>query len=454
MRSSIGLKIFLGFWLTHALIFVVLGLLPDEPAAGWFANDVRRNGVIAAALYTRDGEEACGAFLAAVRGQDNTVVGLFDVQGRPLCGSAASPAVARLATDHARDERGYAHSDGDRHQAVLGISGPDGARYRVAAVSAGRPASRPRRPFPTTFLVVAVLASGLVCVVLTWYLTRPIQAMRHATRRLAAGDLDARAGSNVASRKDEIGDLVRDFDAMAERIGSLIESQKQLLSDISHELRSPLARLQVALELARRKAGAAAETDLARIQAEADRMTGLISQLLAVSKAESDVTPRREETFGLAEVVSAIADDADYEARTGGKRVCLRIERAPVVRADPGLVSSAIENVVRNASRHTPEGTSVEIVVTGEANRARVIVQDDGPGVPDAALKQIFSPFYRVGTARDRQSGGAGLGLSIALRAVTLHGGTIHAENRPEGGLLVTIDLPAVSIAAPAGAAD
>lgn len=435
---SIGLKIFLGFWLTHALIFVVLGLLPDKgPDQHRFERDVRAEASIAAVLHSSGGSEACRGFLHAIQREQGTELALFDASGQPLCGPPASPALTRLA---AAPAPAGATDDDRQRQLVLAVTAPGGATYTAAAISG--PPHGGDRPFPTTFLVVAVLASGLVCVVLTWYLTTPIQAMRRATRKLAAGDLDARAGSQVRARTDEIGQLVRDFDGMAERIESLIESQKQLLSDISHELRSPLARLQVALELARRKAGPGAEADLSRIQAEADRMTDLIARLLSVSKAESDALTRRVETFALADVVRAITEDADYEAREDGKAVALRIEQAPTVNADPALISSAIENVVRNALRHTAEGTSVEVVLTGDAGHARITVRDHGPGVPEAALKDIFSPFYRVGTARDRESGGAGLGLSISRRAVTIHGGTIRAENAPEGGLIVTIELP------------
>ncbi len=440
---SIGLKIFLSFWLTHALIFVVLGLLPDgEPAAGRFLSGVRRDGELAASLYGQRGEAACTDFLAAVLEQDGVQVGLYDDAGGRVCGSGAA-SVSRLVEAHRRDARDYVHTEGGRHEVIVRVAAAGGAGFRMAAVSSDRPSPRPQRPFPTDLLVVAVIVSGVVCIVLARYLALPLLALTDASRRLAQGDLDARAGVRFSSRSDEIGALVRDFDAMAERIGSLIESQKQLLSDISHELRSPLARLQVALELARRKAGPAAETELSRIQAEADRMTDLIAQLLAVSKAESDARTRRFETFDLAEIVREIAEDADYEARTQGRSVGLHVERAPTVCADPGLVSSAIENVVRNASRHTAEGTSVEIVLTELDGRARVSVRDHGPGVPDEALKDIFSPFYRVGASRDRTSGGVGLGLAIAQRAVTLHGGTIRAANAPEGGLLVTIELPA-----------
>lgn len=439
---SIAVKIFLGFWLTHALIFVVLGLLPDDrPAAGWFVARVTHDAGVAATLYAGHGEALCTAVLEASARQDGSEIALYDLAGRRVCG-AETPALSELQAEHRHDEGDYSRTERDRHLVVAGVRRPDGARYQVAAVS-GPPRGRPQRPFPFELLIVATLASGLVCVVLARYLALPLLALANASRRLAQGDLSARAGARFTSRSDEIGDLVRDFDAMAERIASLIESQKQLLSDISHELRSPLARLQVALELARRKAGPAAETDLARIQAETDRMTDLIAQLLAVSKAEGDARTRRVETFDLADIVREIVGDADYEARTQGRSVVLRIEGSPLLQADPGLVSSAIENVVRNASRHTPEGTSVEVAVADAAGCARVTVRDHGPGVPAEALNDIFAPFYRVGTARERSSGGVGLGLSIAQRAVALHGGTIRAENAPDGGLVVTIDMPA-----------
>jgi two-component system sensor histidine kinase CpxA len=294
---------------------------------------------------------------------------------------------------------------------------------------------------PTPVLIAAIVVSAIVCFLLARHLSAPLKRVREASERLAAGDLTARAGAMVQGRRDEIGDLVRDFDVMAGRLSLLVSSQKQLLSDISHELRSPLARLHVAVELARRKAGPAAEKDLNRIEAEGTRMNEMIGQILTLARADSD-KPAVTELFDVADLVRRVAADTDYEARQSGRTVVVRDSAEAMVQGDAALVASAIENVVRNGSRYTPEGTSVDISVATTATRAHIIVRDHGPGVPPEEIDRIFLPFHRVGASRDRNSGGTGLGLSIAARAASVHGGTIRARNADGGGLEVAIDLP------------
>ncbi len=294
---------------------------------------------------------------------------------------------------------------------------------------------------PTPVLVAAIVVSAAVCFLLARHLASPIRRVREASGRLAAGDLLARAGALVRPRRDEIGDLVRDFDAMAERLSLLVSSQKQLLSDISHELRSPLARLQVAVELARRKAGPDAAKELNRIEAEGTRMNEMIGQILTLARADSD-RPAINETLDLAEIVRAVATDTDYEARQTGRTVHVRNAPQAIVRGDAALLASAIENVVRNACRYTPSGTSVDISLDVTPTHGRIVVRDHGPGVPDFETERIFLPFHRVSASRDRDSGGAGLGLSIAARAAKVHGGSIHAVNATGGGLEVSIDVP------------
>ncbi len=294
---------------------------------------------------------------------------------------------------------------------------------------------------PTPVLVAAIVVSAVVCFLLARHLASPLKRVRDASGRLASGDLTARAGAMVHPRRDEIGDLVRDFDAMADRVSLLVSTQKQLLSDISHELRSPLARLQVAVELARRKAGPDAEKHLNRIEAEGTRMNEMIGQILALARADSE-KPAVSEVFDLSEIVRLVANDTDYEAGQTGRAVQVRNSHQANVRGDSALLTSAIENVVRNGCRYTPPGTSVDISLNVTPTHARVVVRDHGPGVPPHEIDRIFLPFHRVGSSRDRDSGGAGLGLSIAARAASLHGGSIRAVNADDGGLQVTIEIP------------
>ena len=301
----------------------------------------------------------------------------------------------------------------------------------------------PDSPFviPTPVLVAAIIVSAAVCFLLARHLASPLKRVRDASGRLASGDLTARAGARVRPRRDEIGDVVHDFDVMAERLSLLVSSQRQLLSDISHELRSPLARLQVAVELARRKAGPEAEKDLNRIEAEGNRMNELIGQILTLARADRDQPPAAE-TFDLSEVVQGVADDTDYEARQHGRAVRVRHSEQATVRGDPALLASAIENVVRNGCRYTPAGTSVDILLSATPTHARVLIRDHGPGVPPEETERIFLPFHRVSSSRDRDSGGTGLGLSIAARAVSVHRGSIRATNAEAGGLEVAIEIP------------
>ncbi len=289
------------------------------------------------------------------------------------------------------------------------------------------------------FLVVLFLVSGGLCFLLARYLTRPIRALRLAGGRLAAGDLGARVGPAVAARRDEIGALAREFDRMAERVEELIGSQQRLLRDVSHELRSPLTRLQTAVGLIRQRSGDSADPDLDRIQREAERLDGLIGQILSFARLQSLTEPVRQ-SVDLTGLVREIVADASFEGQAGGKRVHLTAGREDVVRGDEALLRSAIENVVRNALEHARSEVAVRIAATG-GNALLVTVTDDGPGVPAGAHDRLFEPFYQV-PGSGRSGRGVGLGLAIAARAVQLHGGTIRALSPGAGGLAVELRLP------------
>ena len=295
-------------------------------------------------------------------------------------------------------------------------------------------------------LLAVAMTGGIVCYGLARYLTSPVGRLQKVTRQLAQGDLKTRAGLTLRKRGDEFADLAEDFDRMAERIESLITSQRVLLSDISHELRSPLARLGVALELARKRAPQEAQTSLDRIELEAARMNELIGQLLKLTELENRGQPDDLQLVSLTQLVEEVVADANYEAARQNRAVRMTDSTDCVVRGAPDLLRSAIENVVRNALRYTADDTEVEVAVRSRRGDGRpyaqVVVSDHGPGVPETELHEIFRPFLRVGDARDRQSGGSGLGLAIAERVVRIHGGAVRASNVSSGGLRVQLDLP------------
>lgn len=282
-----------------------------------------------------------------------------------------------------------------------------------------------------------VLAIILLCWMLAFRLTTPLRGLQKTLERFGRGDFSARSGSR---RRDELGQLARTFDVMAARIEALVESQQRLLLDISHELRSPLTRLGVAVAIARTQTNA--DAPLNRIQREADRLNALVDQLLQVTRAESETTPPQG-SVQLDLLMREIAADCDIEAAALGTSIEVNAE--PVtVKGDEELLRRAAENILRNALRYSPPGQPVVATVRKEHGSAVLGIRDQGTGVPEHQLQRIFDHFYRVDTDRNRLSGGVGLGLSIARRAVELHRGSIAARNASPG-LLVEIRLPAFS---------
>lgn len=340
------------------------------------------------------------------------------------------------------------------HLAARPAVAPDGRRLAVV-VALSRPPGllellEPRVLAPRVAALVLVL--GVLAFGLAGHLVRPLGAVREAARRLATGDLTARIGRPVAGRRDEIGQLARDFDAMAERLQALVAAQRRLLGDVSHELRSPLARLRVAAELLREGAGRDSNEAIERIEREVTRVDELVAQLLTLSRLEAGVEVERT-PVDLEALLEEVGADAELEARKRGCEVRVDAPAAAFVAGSTRLLRSAVENVVRNAVHYTAPGTTVRLALTvegdGDDRRALIRVSDSGPGVPESALDRLFDPFFRVEEARERGPGGSGLGLAIASRAVRLHGGTITARNGPSGGLVVEIAVPASGSARP-----
>lgn len=291
-------------------------------------------------------------------------------------------------------------------------------------------------------ILVATLISGIVGFLLARYLTAPLNKLRLATRRLSRGDLNSRVAPSLGRRKDEIAELAEDFDHMAEKLQELLSSHKQLLQDTSHELRSPLARLQVALGLARQQC---TRKELDRIELEADRLDYLIGQLLSLSRLNENTIHLTTSNFNLHNLLHSLVEDAGYEASTHPCSIELSSLPDAEIVANQPLMTSAFENIIRNAILHTGQNTVVKIdlkKITHPACQYIVQISDEGPGVPEPMLEKIFEPFTRVSTARERGSGGHGLGLAIAKRAILLHQGNIAAHNKVAGGMVITITLP------------
>ena len=453
---SLFLKIFLWFWLAMALVWASF-IIPTErtqnedAVARWRAFTRQRFLVYGeAALFTsyRSGHEAMLALMETVEADEGGYPLVLDDEMKDIAGREPSD----LEIDAARG----ALADPDRTTRVRLVDGsivaysfvgPYGGTYVVVGQLP------PRLDFRTTdWLAWAarwgsmLLISGLVCYGLARYLTAPVTKLSHATRRFADGDLTVRVGPRLGSRGDEIADLGRDFDVMAGRIEALVNTQKQLLSDISHELRSPLSRLYVALGLARKRRGPELDAALDRMESETERINDLIGQLLSLARLESGAAPMTREEVDLGELVRDVAADADYEAKSQNRRVEVTDLEPCSTEGIDELLRRAIENVVRNAVRHTADGTTATIALRSVrdngARHALITVKDRGPGVAEDALRDMFQPFYRLDDARDRASGGTGLGLSISERAVRVHGGTITARNGEDGGLVIDIRLP------------
>ncbi len=294
-----------------------------------------------------------------------------------------------------------------------------------------------------TFFLALLVVGGLVCYWLTRHLTAPLLKLRQAARQMTGGDLSVRVGDEFGRRGDEIAGLGRDFDLMAENLEKLIALHHRLLRDVAHELRSPLARLNVALELAGQCAAADLPSALDRIRRESERLNTLINQLLLLARLDHSPELSRPEKIHLTPLLREVVQDVNYEIQGSDRRVEAHIQGDAVVSGNPELLRQAVENVVRNAARYTAEGTAVEVSLVIEGEReAHIQVRDHGPGVPEESLQQIFRAFYRVGESREQRAGGVGIGLAIAEGAIRAHKGSIRAANAPGGGLLLEMRLP------------
>lgn len=448
---NLFLKIFLWFL---AAIAMMVGLVlflnwtvQTEPVVSRWRISVRNQTTIyaetAAQIYEREGEPGFVQFLDRIRTSETvSEVDVIGPKGKVWPEGASVESYSELIAQAQNSGGVEILNQPETALSARAFNLSSGEQF-VLIVRWDRP--RPTPFFgetPLRYLRYAALLSAalLLCWALARYLSSPIGKIRKATQKLAAGELETRIADQMGNRHDELAALARDFDVMAERIESLVTSQQRLSRDVSHELRSPLARMNVALEIAKQKSNGEPAPVLDRIETESMRLNELISRLLTLSKLETGSQDFERHEINFKNLVEQVASDADFEANAIGKSV--KIISADVCRISGSeqLIRSAVENVLRNAVKYTNEGTTVEVSLRSTDVKAVLSVRDLGGGVPENELTNLFRPFYRLSESRERSTGGTGLGLAIAEQAIKAHHGTIRAWNS-DGGLTVEIAL-------------
>ena len=375
--------------------------------------------------------------------EENLDIRLIASDGKEIFGRKLLPGTDKAIERLEGFRRRVLHRHEDRVLFGQEFYRPEWGQLKL--IISARPPTHPVIRFLTEHLwfrlLLAVVISGAISYAVSRYLTRPLKKLQVASRELAEGNLAARITVPDAGG-DETSELARDFNSMAAQLQEKIQAQKRLLSDVSHELRSPLARMRVALALAEKEPARSAE-QLQRIETEAERLDSLIGQLLTAPDTHMDM----EDSLDLVALLRQVCEDAEFEARAQGKGLVLEASPADaVIRSHADLLKKALENVVRNAVHYTHPSTEVRVNLRQERQVWAITVDDQGPGVPAGQAEKIFEPFYRIDEARQRETGGFGLGLSIARRAVEQHGGTITAVNRggdaKPHGLRINITLP------------
>ncbi len=371
---------------------------------------------------------------------------VFDPDLHQVSGVPASQSVQALADSLRPQENAQVETSGGELLAGRIVAGDDGRAYRVIVRFPARKAAKmSAQAWGWSGRIAAVVgAAGLLCIWLAWRLSAPLGRLSQATSTFASGDLTARAGAaTFPSQPPEYKKLAQNFDDMAGRIETLVDSQRQLLRDVSHELRTPLTRLALAVNNARHAPASAVAASLDRIDQESERLNALIDRIIRLSRCEAVAEPPQRDMIECADFVESLASDADFEATARLRRVSLLRAEACRLVGDRELLREAIENIIRNAIRYTPERTAVTVDAHREGSSDyQIVIRDCGPGVPIEHLEAIFEPFYRAPQPIDADSPGFGIGLAIAQRAIGLHQGTITAANLVEGGFEIAIRLP------------
>jgi two-component system, OmpR family, sensor kinase len=460
--NSLFTRVFVSFWIVLGII--IAGCVATTTLVAWHritvlsAINFEQMNSDAKSALTRDGEAGLQSWLRQVGSTYPGVdIYILDAAGRDILERRVP---ARLTQWLARGN-GQKLIAGSPDQSPLAptlqyaashlldssqISASNGKNYTLAIAWFG---SSPIDVLGTYDVVPALLLLALlVSAAASWWLARyisaPIYGLQQSARILARGDLNAKVEERFSQRPDEIGTLARDFNHMAAELKAQIEAKEVLLRDISHELRSPLGRIQVALGLAALDRENV-EVQHQRIERDIERMNRLIEEIIRLARLTNAPHSFSFEVVDFGLLLDEVVDDARPEAAVHGRQVVMSRPPHLVLQGNPELLRQAVENVLRNAIRYAPEKSEVAVTVARENDSIVVAIGDQGPGVPEAELQRIFDPFYRVSRARDRKGGGTGLGLAITARVVSLHAGRLFAKNSRDGGLVVTISLPAMA---------
>ncbi|MGB8887878.1 MAG: HAMP domain-containing sensor histidine kinase [Candidatus Korobacteraceae bacterium] len=446
MSRRLFWKIFLPFWVAQAMLLGALYLRVHYRISAehpWWIQPERREMPVLADLAARQFEEQGQAGLAQLLDNlsltNRSRFWLLDSNGRELSGRPLPDRILRGAVS-AEKKEGLYHS----YEAnVLAAHGSTQRGQYVLIAELTPPPLSERIPGDLLWtLKLGTIFSAIICLVIAHYLTKPIERLRDATHELARGNLDIRAGENLGNRSDEIADLVRDFDTMAGELRTQIQSERNLLSGVSHELRSPIARIRLALTLARTADDDERAEMLDRIEQDSIQLDSMLERILIVARLESGQQKPKFEPLSLNEILDDVLHDAHFEAAATSATIAYQDDADIKLNGDPSLLRSAIENVVRNAIFYSGQEGKIDVRASKSGDTAVISVRDNGPGVPENALPLLFKAFYRVDDSRGTTTGGMGLGLAIVRNAVAVHGGTVSAKNVVPHGLEVELRLP------------
>lgn len=448
---SLYWKIFITFWFAIILVIFTIAWVTSHitqtsslPAGEHMFMDSHANAAVA--TLESGQREALLKWLQSIGASRHMTLFLLSSSGEILSTQKPPPSVKKIGDNLINDELLEGTFKSGKLLVSHEIMSTSGKYYRLVALS--------EKPIPyfmqipwaslTIRLLLATIVSGILCYLLSLYLTKPLRSLALAAKSIAGGHLDTRVGHFRGHHRDEIAALTDEFDRMAEQLETLVHSKERLLQDISHELRSPLARLNVAIELGRQKTKHLADNEFNRMSVECSRLNDLIGEILDFARLDKSTTELQISTVNLSALLMQIIKDANYESQEHADRVKAGMMEPCQLDLDERLIHRAIENIVRNAIHYSP--VNKDIIISLQYNDARdsiyIDIKDSGPGVPKWQLDKIFNPFYRVDSSRAKKTGGFGLGLAIAWRAIHLHHGTLSASNNKEGGLLVRICLP------------